>query len=139
MKKILLLLSALAACFFGQVQTTRAQDSYDPSASREIFDFSPFGESAILSLFYNAQQAGREYPTREEFEAAGFSMTDLEFARSHVRPHALIDDQDNQLVDGVKGLVDADGAAVVLRAALAAGPCDIRAASAVEAELVTTR
>jgi len=102
MKKILLLLSALAACFFGQVQTTRAQDSYDPSASREIFDFSPFGESAILSLFYNAQQTGREYPTREEFEAAGFSMTDLEFARSHVRPHALIDDQANQLVDGVK-------------------------------------
>ena len=100
MKRVFLL-SVLAAFSLGGVQLTQAQE-YDASASREIFDFTPFGESTILTLFYNAQQAGREYPTREEFEAAGFNMTDVEFVRSHVRPRAIIDDQDNQLVSGVK-------------------------------------
>lgn len=99
--KQLILLSLAAAFCFGGTQQMQAQD-YDPSASREIFDFSPFGESAILTLFYNAQQAGREYPTPEEFEAAGFNLIDLEFARSHVRPRAIIDDQPNQLVGDVK-------------------------------------
>lgn len=97
MKKIIFL-SVIAAFCFGSVQ---AQE-YDPSASRDIFDFSHFGESTVLDLFYKAQQAGREFPTIEEFEAAGISGMDLEFARSHVRPRPIIDDQANQLVDGVK-------------------------------------
>ena len=99
MKKNLFII-ALAALLTGSVQTTRAQ--YDPSASREIFDFSPFSDSGLLNLFYNAQQAGREYPTQAEFEAAGFNMMDIEFARSHVRPRAIIDDQANQLRSNVK-------------------------------------
>lgn len=99
MKKNLFII-ALAALFTGSVQTAQAQ--YDPSASREIFDFSPFSDSGLLNLFYNAQQAGREYPTQAEFEAAGFNMMDIEFARSHVRPRAIIDDQANQLRSNVK-------------------------------------
>ncbi len=97
MKK-LIFLSLVAVFSFGTVQ---AQD-YDASASREIFDFSHFGESTVLDLFYKAQQAGREYPTVEEFEAAGISPMDLEFARSHVRPRPIIDDQANQLLSNVK-------------------------------------
>ena len=99
MKKNLFII-VLAALFTGSVQTAQAQ--YDPSASREIFDFSPFSDSGLLNLFYNAQQAGREYPTQAEFEAAGFNMMDIEFARSHVRPRAIIDDQANQLHGNVK-------------------------------------
>lgn len=99
MKKFLF--TALAALAIGSFQTIQAQD-YDPSASRELFDFTPFTDRGILDLFYNAQQAGRDVPTQEEFEAAGFNMLDIEFARSHVRPRALIDDQANQLVANVK-------------------------------------
>ena len=100
MKRILLV-SALAALAFGNVQPVQAQE-YDASASREIFDFSPFSDSGLLNLFYKVQQDGREVPTRAEFEAAGFNMMDVEFVRSHVRPRAIIDDQANQLVSGVK-------------------------------------
>ena len=87
--------------WLGSAQPAAAQE-YDASASREIFDFSPFTDSGILNLFYNAQQAGREVPTREEFEAAGFNMMDIEFARSHVRPREIIYDQDKQLLSNVK-------------------------------------
>ena len=79
MKRILFI-SALVMLFTATVQTAKAQ--YDPSASRELFDFSPFTDSGLLNLFYNAQQAGREYPTQAEFEAAGFNMMDIEFVRS---------------------------------------------------------
>ncbi|MBQ9286614.1 MAG: endo-beta-N-acetylglucosaminidase [Bacteroidaceae bacterium] len=96
-----IILTALAALAIGSSQCLSAQE-YDASASREIYDFSQFGESGILTLFYNAQQDGRNVPTRAEFEAAGFNMTDIEFVRSHVRPRAIIDDQENQLVNGVK-------------------------------------
>ena len=95
-----LFISALVMLFTATVQTAKAQ--YDPSASRELFDFSPFTDSGLLNLFYNAQQAGREYPTQAEFEAAGFNMMDIEFVRSHVRPRPIINDQANQLISGVK-------------------------------------
>lgn len=96
MKK-LLLIPALLALLGAMPQTATAQ-SYDPSASNEIFDFSPFGDEAMLNLFYNALQQGRNYPTVAEFEAAGFNMTDVEFVRSHVRRAALLDDTEGQLV-----------------------------------------
>ncbi|MBR1468686.1 MAG: endo-beta-N-acetylglucosaminidase [Prevotella sp.] len=99
MKKFLFI-SALVMLLTANVQTAKAQ--YDPSASRELFDFTPFNDGVLLNLFYNAQQAGRQYPTQAEFEAAGFSLIDMEFVRSHVRPRAVIDDQANQLRSGVK-------------------------------------
>ena len=92
---------ALVLACFGYTQNAQAQE-YDPSASKELFDFSPFNETKLLNLFYDAQQQGRQYPTTAEFEAAGFNMMDIEFVRSHVRPHTLINDQANQLVSGVK-------------------------------------
>jgi len=100
MKRILLV-SILAATLATTTQTVKA-DGYSPSASRELFDFSPFTDSGMLQLFYNAQQAGRDVPTAAEFEAAGFNLLDLEFVRSHVRHGVIIDDQDNQLLPGVK-------------------------------------
>ena len=99
MKKTLFTI-ALVMLFTATVQTAKAQ--YDPSASRELFDFTPFTDSGLLNLFYEAQQAGRQYPTQAEFEAAGFNMMDIEFVRSHVRPRPVIDDQANQLRSGVK-------------------------------------
>lgn len=63
-----------------------AQDSYAPSASKEVYQFDFMGKDQVmLDLFYNALQQGRNYPTVEEFEAKGISMQDLEFLRSHVR------------------------------------------------------
>lgn len=97
MKKLLLL--TVLSLALG-VTSTHAQE-YDASASNEIFDFSPFGDEAMLNLFYNALQQGRNYPTAAEFEAAGFNMTDVEFVRSHVRRAALLDDQAGQLIPSV--------------------------------------
>ena len=101
MKKITLAGLMILGCIAWSVPTT-AQAQYAPSASSEIFDFSPFGDEAMLNLFYNALQQGRQYPTDAEFEAAGFNMTDVEFVRSHVRRRALIDDQANQLNTSIK-------------------------------------
>ena len=99
MKKLLIILIAMRGIGGGSVA---AQDSYAPSASRNIFDFAPFTDSGMLNLFYEAQRQGRQYPTRAEFEAAGFNIIDVEFARSHVRHRPLIDDQENQLYPDVK-------------------------------------
>ena len=100
MKRSTMFIALVLVCF-GYTQNAQAQE-YDPSASKELFDFSPFNETTLLNLFYDAQQQGRQYPTTAEFEAAGFNMMDIEFVRSHVRPHTLINDQANQLVSGVK-------------------------------------
>lgn len=84
MKRSTMFIALVLACF-GYTQNAQAQE-YDPSASKELFDFSPFNETKLLNLFYDAQQQGRQYPTTAEFEAAGFNMMDIEFVRSHVRP-----------------------------------------------------
>ncbi len=99
MKKRTFLMMATALLFFG---TQPAAAQYDPSASTEIFDLSPFSDSKMLNLFYDALQKGRQYPTEAEFEAAGFNMLDIEFVRSHVQRRAVIDDQANQLYPSVK-------------------------------------
>ena len=100
MKKILLTAALVASLSGGTVQTVCAQE-YDASASTSLFDFNPFNDSNLLTLFYNALQDGRNYPTMEEFEAAGFTAMDIEFARSHVRKREIINDQSNQLLSGV--------------------------------------
>jgi hypothetical protein len=66
MKKKLFL--SMAALLLG---ATSAFAQYSPSASTEVFKFSPFNDSNLLTLFYNALQDGRQYPTTAEFEAAG--------------------------------------------------------------------
>lgn len=55
------------------------------SASDQVYDFTGFGDEALMELFYNAYQQGRNYPTMEEFAAAGIQASDIAFIRSHVR------------------------------------------------------
>lgn len=62
-----------------------AAQSYSPTATDEIYDFSGFDTKKMLDLFYQASVAGRNYPTMEEFEAAGIQASDIAFVRSHVR------------------------------------------------------
>ncbi len=73
--------------------TTRAEDP--ASASKQIFDWTPFQDSKMLELFSKALEDGRNYPTEEEFKNTfGF---DIEFARSHVRPKSIEQDLGKQL------------------------------------------
>lgn len=74
-----------------------AQTNYSPSASDKIFDLAPYGDVNMLNLFVKALENGRQYPTMEEFEAAGFNKSDIEFWRSHVRPRPVIRDKATQL------------------------------------------
>lgn len=60
----------------------------------EIYDFAGFSDKNLLELFYNALQDGRNYPTVEEFEAAGIQASDIAFVRSHVRRAAILDRAD---------------------------------------------
>ncbi|MBQ8968467.1 MAG: endo-beta-N-acetylglucosaminidase [Bacteroidaceae bacterium] len=92
-------LTSLATLLFGVVALFA---QYGPSASTDVFNFSPFNDSNLLTLFYNALQDGRQFPTKAEFEAAGFDMNDIEFVRSHVRRAEIIDDQANQLNPNIK-------------------------------------
>lgn len=55
------------------------------ASSDEVYDFSGFGDEALMELFYKALQQGRNYPTMEEFEMAGIQASDIAFIRSHVR------------------------------------------------------
>ncbi len=53
--------------------------------SEEVYDFSGWGVESMLELFNSALEQGRNYPTMEEFAAAGIQASDLAFVRSHVR------------------------------------------------------
>ncbi len=55
------------------------------STSEEIYDFAGFGVEDLLELFNSALEQGRNYPTMEEFAAAGIQASDIAFVRSHVR------------------------------------------------------
>ena len=59
-----------------------------------IYDFAGFSDKNLLELFYNALQDGRNYPTMEEFEAAGIQASDIAFVRSHVRRAQIMDRAD---------------------------------------------
>lgn len=96
MKKRITLLCVAAACCLTWGSPVMAQDIPE-SASTELFDFTPFTDQKMLDLFYEAEQQGRNYPTDEEFEAAGFQLMDIEFVRSHTRPRSVMRDKDKQL------------------------------------------
>lgn len=82
MKKTYIAGLALACALFGQPATAQ---EYSPTATDEIYDFAGFDVKAMLDLFYSVYQDGRNYPTLEEFEAAGIQASDIAFVRSHVR------------------------------------------------------
>ncbi len=64
------------------------------TTSKEIYDFAGFGDEALMDLFYRALQQGRNYPTMEEFAAAGIQASDIAFVRSHVRRAQFMDRAD---------------------------------------------
>ncbi len=71
------------------------QAQTSPTASKEIFDWTPFEDVKMVEIFYKAIKDGRNYPTEQEFrDAFGF---DIEFARSHVRPRSVMYDQTKQV------------------------------------------
>lgn len=65
--------------------------------NNKLYDFAGFDTRNLLKLFYNAIQNGRNYPTMEEFEAAGIQASDIAFVRSHVR-RAEIMSRANRLI-----------------------------------------
>ena len=89
MKKKILSFLAAAIC-----ATTLMAQGTAPSATKEVYDFSGFGDQQLLDLFYNALQNGRNYPTAAEFEAAGIQASDIAFVRSHVRRRPILDRAD---------------------------------------------
>lgn len=89
MKKKLLTLAMVLA---GSSLTCNAQTGF--------YEFDNVLPKTILNLFLQAKREGRTYPTNEQFVAAGISLADLEFVRSHVkrRPHLSNEDRLNQNV-----------------------------------------
>lgn len=99
MKKFTVCGAAVAlCCLAGNVQAQEPE--YPASASTEVFDFTPWNDDQLLLLFAHAADEGRKYPTKEEFEAAGFNL-DLEFSRSHVRPAVIMEDAAKNVVADV--------------------------------------
>ncbi|MCP9611680.1 endo-beta-N-acetylglucosaminidase [Coprobacter tertius] len=99
MKKITYACIAALVCLLW-VAPLSAQDTDPtppPSASTEIFDFTPFNDKIMLELFEKALEQGRKYPTQEEFEAAGFNYMDIEFVRSHTRLRPAMIEKNKQL------------------------------------------
>lgn len=93
MKKIYSYVILLSLLIAGGASPVVAQES--PTASKEIFDWTPFEDVKMVELFYQALKNGRNYPTDAEFrDAFGF---DIEFARSHVRPRSVMYDQTKQV------------------------------------------
>lgn len=96
MKKTYIAGLALAFSLFGAPAVAQ---EYAPSATSEIYDFAGFSDSNLLDLFYKALQNGRNYPTMEEFEAAGIQASDIAFVRSHVRRAEIMDRSDRLVED----------------------------------------
>lgn len=95
MKNKFYYLLLFVALFSFSATTLKAQNDNSPTASKEIYDWTPFDDVKMVNLFEKAIQKGREYPTREEFiEIFGF---DIEFVRSHVRPAKVLVDRTKQV------------------------------------------
>lgn len=94
MRKTYIAVLAFAFALFGVAPAT-AQDT----TTDEIYDFSGFSDENLLNLFYNALQNGRNYPTLEEFEAAGIQASDIAFVRSHVRRVEIMSREDRLVSD----------------------------------------
>lgn len=86
----------LLACLAGPAN---AQSSMSPTATSTIYDFAGFNEVTLLKLFDKALQNGHNYPTKEEFAAAGIQASDIAFVRSHVKQRAILDRKDRLVKD----------------------------------------
>ena len=88
MKKSTLLGSMLMAAMMAPAMAVA--DDLPASTSTDLYDLTPWANDAVLELFAKAADAGRQYPTKEEFEAAGIYL-DLEFLRSHTRQAEILE------------------------------------------------
>lgn len=86
----------LLACLAGPAN---AQSGMSPTATSTIYDFAGFNEVTLLNLFDKALQKGRNYPTKEEFAAAGIQASDIAFVRSHVKQRTILDRKDRLVKD----------------------------------------
>lgn len=75
------------------------EDTLSPTATQEVYDFSGFEDTELLTLFKNALDQGRAYPTDAEFAAAGIQQSDIAFVRSHVRNKGILSRADRLLPD----------------------------------------
>lgn len=91
MKKRFVSLAAMAVCAF----------SAFAQASESVYTLNGFGDD-ILDLFSAALDKGRKYPTPEEFEAAGYDLTEINFVRSHVRPRSILLDHSKDVNQNVQ-------------------------------------
>jgi len=85
MKKSTIFGAALAAML--AVPSVQAEENL---LVNNFYDFNSWKNDAIIDLFVQAAEEGRMYPTKEEFEAAGFPEIELEFSRAHVHQSALL-------------------------------------------------
>lgn len=69
--------------------------------TESVYTLNGFGDD-ILDLFSAALDKGRKYPTPEEFEAAGYDLTELNFVRSHVRPRSIMVDHSKDVNQNVQ-------------------------------------
>ncbi len=74
--------------------TDEEEGGGEAADSEEVYDFAGFGDEKLLNLFYSALQQGRNYPTMEEFAAAGIQASDIAFVRSHVRRANIMSRED---------------------------------------------
>ena len=75
------------------------KDTLSPTTTSQIYDFSGFEDTKMLTLFKNALDQGRDYPTEAEFAAAGIQQSDIAFIRSHVRNKGILSRAD-RLIPG---------------------------------------
>ena len=75
------------------------KDTLSPTTTQEVYDFSGFEDTELLTLFKNALDQGRDYPTAAEFAAAGIQQSDIAFVRSHVRNKGILSRAD-RLIPG---------------------------------------
>ena len=75
-------------------EVTDEEEGDNETNSEEVYDFTGFGVEALLELFHSALEQGRNYPTMEEFAAAGIQASDIAFVRSHVRRSQIMSRED---------------------------------------------
>ena len=87
-------------CVAALIPVSMVAQSYPESASTQVYNQTPWNNFGVLKLFSDAYDAGRNYPTKAEFESIGLTM-DLEFVRSHTRQRAIYADASKDIVSEI--------------------------------------
>ena len=83
-KSTLAILACVGALMSPLAAVPALAESTSPTDST-VYYFDNFNDETLVEVFKTALDNGRNYPTDAEFEAAGISLTDIAFVRSHVR------------------------------------------------------